>query len=256
MRLEVTVRDMGEVEEIARFLTAQRISQVNINHVRADVNPVDVAKELSAKVPGLDLVLHLSVKHYARGSIDVARAEFRRAVEEAKRIPAKHLLIVSGHPRQTFETTDALRVIQEQGLAKGVDVFCAYNPFFDPARQRDENERLRQKMTYPFVNGICLQIGMDTEKLKKAVEYIRSIRPEIVLYGEIPVPTDATLQRLKLAALYGVFLPNCYFLSAETAEEMTKSLLSAYAEHRIEPVLFSAHLNDVAASAKLFGVAT
>jgi 5,10-methylenetetrahydrofolate reductase len=253
MRFEVTVREMGEVAGIASFLAAQRITKVNINHVRADVNPVDVARELLSRVPGLDLVLHLSVRKFAHGSIDTARAEFRCAFEEAKRLQIKRILVVSGHPRQTFETTDALRTIQMLGLATGVDIFCAYNPFFDPARQRDENERLRQKLTYPFVKAVCMQIGMDTEKLKKAVEFIRSIRPDITLFGEVPVPSDATLQRLKLAALYGVFLPNCYFLSASTAEEMTKTILEAYTQHHIEPVIFSAHLKDFEDAMALFG---
>jgi hypothetical protein len=252
MRLEVIVRELGDIEEIAEFLKQQRISKVNVCHVSKGVDPVQVAGELLRRFPGIDVIPYLSLKHYSRGSMDDASTGFRRAFEDARRVPFRRILVVSGHPRQTFETIDALRAIQTYGLSKETEVYCAYNPFFDPARQRDENERLRQKLAFPFVNAVCFQIGMDTEKLRKAVEFVRTIRPDIRLFGEVPVPSERTIQRLKLVALYGVFLPNCYFLSAETAQEMTTAILAAYAAHGVEPVVFSAHVKDVEDALPLF----
>jgi hypothetical protein len=245
MRLEVIAREPGDIGEIAEFLQRKHISKIGICHVSNGVSPVDVSRGLLERIPELDVTLYLSMKRFASGSSDGARAAFRQAFEDARKVPVKRILVVSGHPRQTFDSLDALQTIQAFGLAKGTDIAVAYNPFFDPARQRDENERLRRKLAYPFVGTVCLQMGMDTEKLRKAVEFVRSVRSDIDLAGEVPVPSEATLNRLKLLVLYGVFLPNCYFFSLDTAKEMTSALLSAYAEAGIEPTFFSAHLKDI-----------
>lgn len=253
MRLDVTIRNLDEIDGVSKFLKEARIKNVNVAHIQdVDIDPLAVAKQLLEKRSSLDVILHLSAKRFGDRSVDEGRMAFRKKFEEAKRNRIRKFLIISGHPRGTFDTLDALQLLQSQQLARDTEVYCAYNPYFDPARLREENERLQSKLAYGFVKGICIQIGMDTEKLRKGVEYIRSINPGVQLYGSVPVPSEGTLNRLKLVALYGVFLPNSYLLSVESAKEMTTELLRAFKVHHIEPIVFAPHIQDLSEALPLF----
>ena len=252
MRLDVIVRNMDEIDKISDSLTENRIKHIDITHAQKGIDPVDVAKRLVTKQRNLDITIHLSAKYFNDRSLEEARTGFRRAFEDAKRNRIRKFLIISGHPRGTFDTLEALQLLQNQQLTRDVEIFCAYNPYFDPARLREENERLRSKLAYSFVQGVYIQIGMDTEKLRKGVEYIRSVRHDVQLLGSVPVPSEATLNRLKLVALYGVFLPNSYLLSVDSAKEMTNVLLRAFQIYGIEPVVFAPHIQDLKEALSLF----
>ncbi len=145
-----------------------------------------------------------------------------------------------------------LRVVNDLRLAGNCEIFCAYNPYFDPGRLREEQERLKSKFGFPFVKGIALQVGMDTGKLQKGVEQIKALCPDAVLYGSVPVPTQETLDQMKSNALYGVFLPNSYLLSSEMATEMTQNLLTTFKELDIEPIVFTSRIEDVQEAMALF----
>jgi hypothetical protein len=253
MRLDVTIRDLKEMDGVLDFLKQAKIKNINVTHAfDAKVDPLDVAMRLLEGIPKLDIILYLSAKRFETGTVDDARAAFRAKFEEAGRKGLHAYLIVSGHPRGTFDTLEALRLLESRQLARAAEVSVAYNPYFDPARLREENERLQNKLAYGFVKGVGIQIGMDTAKLAKGVEFIRSIRPDIRLYGSVPVPSEATLNRLKLVALYGVFLPNSYLLRVESAKEMTAELMRAFKSHHIEPIVFSPHITDLNEAMPLF----
>lgn len=252
MRLDVTVRDMKEIEEISASLSEHRVRRIDITHVTKAVQPVHVAQALTERLPNLDVAIYFSAKHFRKGSNEDARTAFRRTVSDALGNGFKKFLIVSGYPRDTFDTIEALQLLQGRQLPPDCDIACAYNPYFDPARLREENERLERKLAHPFVSSVYLQIGMDIEKLQKGVSHIRSIRPDVRLLGCVPVPSEATLNRLKLIALYGVFLPNSYLLSVESAKDMTKQLLKAFRSQRIEPVVFAPHMQDLKEALSLF----
>jgi len=253
MRLDVTTRNLKEIDGVLDFLKEAKIKNVNVTHIQDnDTDPLVVANELLKKRPGLDVMLHLSAKRFCDRSVEDGRMAFRKKFEEARGDGIRKFLIISGHPRGTFDTLDALQLLQSQQLARDTEIYCAYNPYFDPARLREENERLQNKLAHGFVKGICLQIGMDTAKLAKGVEYVRSISPGIHLYGSVPVPSEGTLNRLKLVALYGVFLPNSYLLSVASAKEMTSELMRAFKSHRIEPIVFSPHIRDLSEAMPLF----
>ncbi|MBD3251552.1 hypothetical protein GF380_03830, partial [Candidatus Uhrbacteria bacterium] len=243
MRLDVTIRKKEEIETVADFLSASVVRSINVTHTHDDdIDPLEVAVRLKGRIPDLDIMLHLATKYFCAQSMDDCRMGFQKQVKGAIRAGIQKVLVVSGHPKIHFDSLEALQFLQQEHLATNLEVYCAYNPYFDPARLRVEHERLERKLTFPFLKGICLQIGMDTSKLKKGVDQVRALRPDIALFGSVPVPSEATLNRLKLATLYGVFLPNSYLLSVESAKEMTKDLLAAFKQYRIEPLVFAPHI--------------
>lgn len=252
MRIDVTVKALDEIPDRVDFLRTHRIKKLDITHAHRDVNPVEVARRVKSIMPDAEVTLYVSAKYFSDSSMELSRASFRKAFEEAKKIGIKKFLFISGHPRSSFDAIEMLRIVHDRHLAGDVQISCSYNPYFDPGRLREEQERARTKMGFPFVKGICLQIGMDANKLAKGVEFLRSVRPDISLAGSVPVPSDATLNRLKLLALYGVFLPNSYLLRVDSAKEMTTDLLKTFKELKIEPIVFAPHINDLSEVLPMF----
>jgi hypothetical protein len=252
MRLDVTIRNLEEIPAVLKTVQEGRVKAVDITHIHKEIDPMEVARQLREALPSVDIGVYLSAKNFLDGSVEGAKMVFRKKVEEAKKLGIKRLLFVSGHPRTPFDSLEMLRMANDLRLWEGCEVYCVYNPYFDPGRLREEQDRLRAKLAFPFVSGIALQIGMDTEKLRKGAEQIRSIRPDISLCGSVPVPNDTTLERLKENGIYGVFLPNSYLLSKEMAEEMTTSLLQTFRELKIEPIVFADQTEDIPQALKLF----
>lgn len=252
MRLDLTVRDLDEIPEFLRIIQSRKIKSVDITNTVKDIDTIEVARRVKEAVPNVDITLYFSAKFFLDGSIESARALFRRKFEEAKKIGITKFLFISGHPRLTFDSLEMLRVINDLRLSSGCEISCAYNPYFDPGRLREEQDRLRSKLSFPFVKGVALQVGMDTGKLQKGVEQIQSILPGVKLYGSVPVPSEATLGQLKENALYGVFLPNSYLLSTEMAVEMTSNLLKTFHELKIEPIVFSSQAEGIEETLDLF----
>lgn len=252
MRLDLTVRDLEEIPGILSIIQSSKIKAVDITNTHKDIDTLEVARQIIEKVPSVDITLYISAKFFLDGSIEAARAAFRKKFEEAKKLGIKRFLFVSGHPRSAFDSLEMLRVVNDLRLSHDCEILCAYNPYFDPGRLREEQDRLKSKFGFPFVRGIALQVGMDTGKLQKGVEQIQLLCPDIKLYGSVPVPTQETLDQMKANALYGVFLPNSYLLSSEMATEMTQNLLATFKDLHIEPIVFASRIEDVQGGISLF----
>lgn len=239
MRLEVTARNLEEIPSFLRIFEEFKVKAVDITNTVKDVDPVEVARLIKESMPAVDITLYFSAKFFLDSSVESARAAFRKKFEEAKKMGIKRFLLVSGHPRSSFDVLEMLHILNDLRMHSGCEILCAYNPYFDPGRLREEQERLRAKMGFGFVHGIALQVGMDTGKLQKGVEQIRTLLPDASLYGSVPAPAQGTLDQLKENALYGVFLPNSYLLNTEMATEMTVNLLGVFKDLQIEPIIFA-----------------
>lgn len=244
---------MEEIPDLLAILRELKVKAVDVTHTVKDIDPVEVSKMIASEMPGVDITLYLSAKFFSDGvSIETARMGFRKKFDEAKKAGIKKFLFVSGHPRSSFDSLEMLHVVNDLHLGSGSQIICAFNPYFDPGRLREEQDRLRLKLGFPFVAGIAMQVGMDTGKLQKGVEQIRSISPQAKLFGYVPAPCQSALSQLKDNALYGVFLPNSYLLNVEMASEMTSNLLGVFRTLDIEPIIFSPDLTDAKESMGLF----
>jgi hypothetical protein len=243
MQFEVTIRSHADIERAVRLVRDLAMSSIQVTHVSKDRSVIDDAASLRRALPDVDLGLNLSMRHVSGTGVGDAHARFREAVDAAGRNGIRRLLLVSGYPRERFDTLDALQYVQSHGLVRDHEFCVAYNPFFDPARLRDEHARLEQKLSYPFVGSVAIQIGVDTEKLRKGVKHIRSLRKDVRMFGEVPVPSKAMLQYLQKNPLYGVFLPMSYLTNTDTAALVTTDVLRVYDELGVEPIAFMLNLD-------------
>jgi hypothetical protein len=245
MRFELTIRALEEIGAYEASLASLQGLKIDIaDHDRVS-DPVLSAGWVHERFPKADISVCVSARHCAESGGDTGRVIFRKRISDIKKLGIHRMMVVSGYPRGAFDSLDALHTMYDLRLTEGLAVACAYNPFYDPGRLREEQDRLRTKLGFPFVKEVGLQIGMDIGKVQKAVEFIRSIRTDVVISGCVPAPANDTLQLLKTSPFYGVFLPNSYLLNAEIAQEMTRELLRAFAKERIEPIIYTASPEDI-----------
>lgn len=254
MRFELTIRASEDVEAYEASLSSLQGLKLDMTDTDRVSDPVVSAGWVRERFPQADVAVYISARHCGESGVDAGRGAFRKRIDDAKKKGIRRLMIVSGYPRGTFDSLEAFHAMYDSRLADGLHVSCAYNPFYDPGRLREEQDRLRTKLGFAFVKEVSLQIGMDIGKVQKAVEFIRGIRPDIILSGCVPAPAPDTLGVLKASPLYGVFLPNSYLLNAEIAQEMTQELLRAFTKEQIEPIIYAASPEDIVQTKSLFSV--
>lgn len=242
MRFDLTIRSQKDLEAYAKLLKEFGFHDVNITDTDRGQDALADAVALRELLPDADIVLHVSVKHHVQATPDATQSSLRKLFERARKEKIKKLLLVSGYPRERFNALDALQLLQSSG-ASFDEVSCVYNPFFDPARLREEQERLERKLSYPFVNGICMQMGVDTHKLEKGIKAVRAVREDARVLCSLAMPDPATRKRLSEDPLYGVFLPQSFLQNDEAAAEATKGVLELFRKENVTPVVYMASPN-------------
>ena len=252
IRLEAAMHGTEDAVRAATFCRTHDIQHLHAVHSARGEDPAAIVSALRKEYPALSVTAYLCAKHTIDRSVENGRTAFLSLFNSVKKVGTKSFVITSGYPRADFDAVEALRAFPAHQVMDAVSISCAYNPYFDPARLREEQERLRAKLSFPLVNGIVFQIGMDIEKLKKGVEAVRAIRSDVQLFGMVPAPVASTITHLREEAPFGIFLPNSYLLREEMAKEMTDSLLHVFHEQGIEPVIYAWELDDIVPVLPLF----
>jgi 5,10-methylenetetrahydrofolate reductase len=228
MRFELTLRDEAAIEGAAALLREYGIRAVNVTDVSKKVDPVRLAGHLSRALPGIDVMPHVAAKHHDAAS-------FREMLACADSAGVGKVLAVSGFPRGSF---DAIKALGGWGGRRS-EPYCVYNPYFTGDALRAENMRLKEKLAFPAVRGVCLQIGMDRKAFIDGMGFVRALRSDVRVLASLPIPSESLLRRLKTKALYGVFLDASYYFSSESALRITRDMVGRFKEEGIEPVVFS-----------------
>lgn len=252
MRFELVIRTSEEVGAYEASFSSLQGLRIDVADSDRAFDPVVSAGWVCECFPKADVSVCVSARHCAEAGGDSGRVVFRKRISDLKKQGIRRMMVVSGYPRGAFDSLDALHTMYDLRLAEGLSVSCVYNPFYDPGRLREEQDRLRTKLGFPFVKEVGLQIGMDIGKVRKAVEFIRSIRSDVVISGCVPAPAEDTLELLKTSPFYGVFLPNSYLLNAEIARDMTQELLRVFAGERIEPIVYATSPEDILRTKDVF----
>ncbi|HTM68365.1 MAG TPA: hypothetical protein VL426_03630 [Candidatus Binatia bacterium] len=242
MRFELTIKDPAEAPGAIAALRKHGITAANVTDTAREIDPVAISRLLLKEEPELDLMVHLAAKHSASGTDAASRNAFSRRLADCADANIKKALVVSGQPKEEFDAVAALEVLDAEGFA--IEAYCVYNPFLAGEELERENERIERKLRNGSVRGVCFQIGMDLTAIAAGASHLRSLRFDVELLASVPVPTEAMIARLKEKPLFGVALPETYFVSAQEAERMTRETLAALDAHDIEPLFFCARFDD------------
>ena len=178
--------------------------------------------ELSKHLNNRELAITFSVGNdYNGGNFSLIIIEFNKYLETIQNNKnIKELLIVSGSTARKINTLhilDKLHTQVDETIFPPNFIFSvAYN--CQSVNQALENKRLILKLKYKFVKKVYIQITDEIEKITAAINFIRSLRPNILIAVCLFQPWEISLARFKFRPWKGVVLSENFLVSSENAE--------------------------------------
>lgn len=263
--MELFHKNLSELKALLPLIASHQhlITGLNITNKNANDDLISQVQVIREHLNSTPICIHVSIKYQHRRDADQTLQRISKLITQLAAFENCSILLVSGSgKKKTLDTISALSRLHATGLLQGkrsdIPIYVAYNPYFpDRNAQREENERLRRKLSlHPgAIAGIYLQMGTDTKALEAGLRYIDSAVAHTkellqcstsaqdyqpVIYGSIFLPTRQLLAQMKFRPWNGVFLSSEYLADLGTAENMTSELLGVYLKRGVTPVVESA----------------
>jgi hypothetical protein len=237
MLIEITIQNLIGIEKTIELIKQTGATEVSLTDKNGMPDNLLAAKLIKDAIPDLRLSAYYSLKNHTSKKIEEKYEHFKDYLARAANAGIASLLLISGNPRPKFDTLQALNFIKENELKPdGVRLAVAYNPFYSEYDLTTENDRLFQKIATGIVDDVYLQIGTDTNDLKKGVEYIRKLLPNAEIEGSLIVATTFIMSRFKFRPWKGVMVSDEFMSSAEAANVINRRLIVEYKNLNIKPI--------------------
>lgn len=245
MVFEVGLRSVQEYSVLKEVLSSFPITQLSLIDKPGLVENTILARLIRRDFPQMDIILTFAIKNRYKGNLVNTYTNFQEYLEKGQQIGVYKFLIVSGNPKRKLETAQALSIYavdileryHDEGIHNGIELYCAYNPYFKGDKLEQENQHLEQKLFTGLVKGVFLQIGEDVNALTTGLNFIRSLSQDLPIYGCVLYPTDSILKSFSKRPWYGVMLSEEYLHNLDYAKQVTKKLLDWYHQHEIIPLV-------------------
>jgi hypothetical protein len=238
MHFELTVKNIEYISEIHNILESQNITHISLTDKNGLPSGLDVAKELWSLNSNYDFTVTYSFKNHTSKDPQQILDTFTGFLEESQSLGVKKILLVSGEPKPKFDTLKGLEMIRETSniIQSGTKLYCAFNPYIlNPDFLEKEKLRLQEKIATGLISGVYLQIGSDVTRIPPAVEYIRSLKKDLEIYGGVVVPNQRFLQNFQFRPWRGVVLNEEYLVNLDIAMVATSEILNTFEAHNIIP---------------------
>lgn len=216
MILELNIKSKKDLDKYLKTLKLGEYVGCSVTSKKDNFDLKKVLDEL-IQIPNLQVIPTFSCKANYNQNASNTFNKFLNFIDIVKSCGINQILLVSGNPRMKLETLEVLNLIDTKNypdrilkLAQGdnldkfnIKVAVVYNPYSQNIKL--ENQRLEQKLKSSNVNQVWLQLGQDFDKVKVAIEYIRSINPEIKIVNSILKPNLQLLKNLKFRPWSGVY---------------------------------------------------
>ena len=197
---------------------------ISLPNKSKDISILDTIHRIQDINPDLTIIPYYSCKYHQNKNREQTLQEFIHLLQELSHIHIPEILLVSGVPKPNYDSLSMLEDIPPLHTHTYPRIAVAYNPFLQGIDLEDENTRLNAKIKTGIISSIYLQIGINTDTIRKAVEYIRYLQPNLAIYISLMNPSPARLAQFRFRPWKGVFLPPEYTNSADNAQKINQSL--------------------------------
>ncbi len=197
---------------------------VSLPNKSKDIPILDIIHRIQDINPDLTIIPYYSCKYHQNKTPNQTLQKFIDVLQDLSHIHIPEILLVSGVPKPNYNSLSMLENITPLYKAEYPNIAVAYNPFLQGIDLEDENTRLNAKIKTGIISSIYLQIGINTDTIRKAVEYIRYLQPNLAIYISIMNANPARLAQFRFRPWKGVFLPPEYTNSADNAQKINQSL--------------------------------
>lgn len=244
LQLELNIKNIVDLEKAIIVLSNKEYSGVTITCKKSNLDTFMVVAELQKYYPNLEIIPTFSIATYYQGSAEATYQKFLKSVAFAQTFGIDNSLVVSGNPRKKLDTIGCIERFNDfrkwvllssedeniQQLNKWY-FSVAYNPYLKDIEK--ENERLQKKLLNNSIKCIYIQIGEDLNKLKKAIEFIRSLSKTAIIWVSILIPTQKILTRLAFRPWGGVFLSREFLENIDFANKKTNEIVEFCKENNL-----------------------
>ena len=224
---EVGLKTVDDIAAIVSLVNEYSLTRLSIRHKDEGCNEIEIAQQLRMALPKTRITLHLSLRN-------LGDARLEDWLKKAQRCNPDELLAVSGNPRAKADVIVRWSELQEARIP----LSCAHSCF--------ESERLVAKLALPELQAIWLQITDDFDALKRTIETIRHLAPNIEVRGSLLLPNPSVRARLKFRMWHGVKLSQAYLDNQISAESQTEHLAELFRQSNVRPLVvalpFNSHL--------------
>jgi len=242
-------------------------SGLNIPNKKPGEPLLEWASVLLRELPGCDLCVHYSLKHQRSAGPGDPAGRFERFCDDALALGVTSVLLVTGPRGPSVDSATLLERLRGRraGDAMGhrLRLGVAFNACLPSEGEREaERQRLVRKMRTNLIDEVWLNCGSDPVLLRAGAVFARQIaceqgRSDVAVYGSVLRPNSAQLLQMNTRPWNGVHFGEEYLGSLDGMARVTATVLSAYAEEGVEPIVESKVLNeaDVAQLEKLLQAA-
>ncbi len=188
------------------------------------ISILDTIRHIQNINPHLTIIPYYSCKYHQQKTREQIIQAFINLLQELSLLHIPEILLVSGVPKPKYDSLSLLKDIAPLYKAEYPRIAVAYNPFLQGIELDQENIRLKTKIQTNILSSIYLQIGINTNIIRKAVEYIRYLQPNLATYISLMNPSPARLAQFRYRPWKGVLLPPEYTNSSDNAQHINTQL--------------------------------
>jgi 5,10-methylenetetrahydrofolate reductase len=228
MELEINTESKEKIEDFASELKnlSEDLSRFTVVDKNKKIYNLPAVKFLDKEFPKKEIMPHYSIQnHYSRNISQVAD-KFYSYLEELRSSGIQNILLISGPKERSNTSIDLLDFISKSDRkVEDFNIAVAFNPY-KRENLREEKLRLKSKLKHGFVKGAYFQIGIDQDRFKKGVKFVRNIRGDVRLKSCLVIPTQSFLSKFKIRPWKGVHFGEKYLNDLEFARKKLKKYLN------------------------------
>lgn len=221
---EIPISTLSFAPSLQSLLMGLMDATISLPNKSKDIAIIDVITKIQETNSNLSIIPYYSLKFHPSQTLDETVQEFLSFLEQLALLPISEVLLISGVPKPRYNSVNMLQNIQSIYRHNHPRIAVAYNPFLIREELDQENTRLRQKLETSIVSSVYFQIGINTNTIRKAVEYIRYLQPNLAIYISLMNPSPVRLAQFRYRPWKGVFLPHEYISSPQEAQHINTQL--------------------------------
>lgn len=200
------------------------VATISLPNKSKDISILDSIHQIQSINPKLTIIPYYSLRFHQAKTLDETAKGLLSLLEQLASIHIPEILLISGVPKSKYTTLDILSFIQFRYQDNYPHIAIAYNPFLSGEELQQENQLLKDKVKTGLVSSVYLQIGIDSDAIQQAVEYIRLLQPNTDIYISLMDPSPIRLAQFKYRPWKGVILSEEYLNSSQKAQEINQNL--------------------------------
>lgn len=221
---EIVLKSQEFEPKLQSQLINLETATISLPNKSKDISIFNTINQIQSINPKLTIIPYYSLKFHQVKTLDKTAKEFLSLLEQLASLHIPEILLISGVPKSKYTTLDILSFIQPQYQDNYPRIAIAYNPFLSGEELEKENQLLQDKIKTGLITSVYLQIGIDSDAIQQAVEYIRLLQSNTNIYISLMNSSPIRLAQFKYRPWKGVLLSQEYLESSQKAQEINQDL--------------------------------